>query len=320
MNTPPRKLLDQVRDAIRVKHYSDRTEKTYVDWIKRYILFHNKRHPVEMGEVEVQAFIRHLAVDRKVSASTQNQALSAVIFLYRHVLKKGLALPLKTVSAERRKRLPSVLTKEEAMLVIVKMQGTPQLMAKLLYGTGPRLMECLRLRIKDVDFANHIIIVRDGKGEKDRSTIMPDTITGDLKAHILKTKTIHDKDLREGYGEAPLPYALSRKYPNASREWAWQFIFPASQRSTDPISGKIMRYHIHESVLQRAVKDAAQTTSLAKHISPHIFRHSFATHLLQNGYDIRTVQELLGHKDVKTTMIYTHVLQRGGLAVRSPLD
>lgn len=319
--TPPKgkKLLDQVRDAIRTKHYSYRTEQTYVEWIKRYILFHNKRHPAEMGAQEIQAFITHLAVERQVAASTQKQALSAVLFLYRHVLEKPLEVP-DAIRPEPAAHLPTVLTHEEAMAVISKMSGTTQLMAKLLYGSGLRLMECLRLRVKDVDFGNHQLVVRDGKGEKDRVTVLPDSLVPALKTHLDDVRAIHQKDLQEGFGEVSLPYALARKYPNAPKEWAWQYVFPASQRSKDPLSGKIKRHHLDESVLQKAVRHAAQLAALSKPVSPHTFRHSFATQLLQAGYDIRTIQELLGHKDVKTTMIYTHVLQRGGLAVKSPLD
>ena len=317
---PGKKLLDQLRDAIRAKHYSLRTEQTYVDWCKRYILFHKKRHPAEMGIPEIQAFIIYLATERNVAASTQNQALSAILFLYRNVLQRELDFPTDIIRAKRPERLPTVLTKAEAMSVIARMNGVTRLMVQLLFGSGLRLMECLRLRIKDVDFASHQIIVRDTKSEKDRSVPLPDSILFDLRMQIQRVKVIHERDLREGYGEVHLPYALERKYPNANREPAWQYVFPAGQRSIDPQTGKVMRHHLHESVLQRAIKQAVRLAKLDKPVSPHTFRHSFATHLLQHGYDIRTVQELLGHKDVKTTMIYTHVLQRGGLAVKSPLD
>jgi integron integrase len=319
MDDPPKKLLDQVREAVRTKHYSSRTEQTYVEWIKRFILFHKKRHPVEMGAPEVQAFISFMAVERQVAASTQKQALSAILFLYRNVLNHPVEVP-DILRPEASVHLPTVLAHPEAMQVIEKMSGTSQLMAKLLYGAGLRLMECLRLRVKDVDFGNHQIVVRDGKGEKDRVTILPDSVIPALQTHLTDVKAIHQKDLGEGYGEVSLPYTLDRKYPNAAKEWSWQYIFPASQRSRDPLSGKTKRHHLDESVLQKAVRQAAALAGIAKPVSPHTFRHSFATHLLQNGYDIRTVQELLGHKDVKTTMIYTHVLQRGGLAVKSPLD
>ncbi|MBI5842603.1 MAG: integron integrase [Chloroflexi bacterium] len=315
-----KKLLDQLRDAIRAKHYSYRTEQTYLDWCKRYILYHNKRHPAEMGVPEIQAFITHLATERNVAASTQNQALSAVLFLYRNVLLKDIKFPTDVIRAKKPDRLPSVLSKAEALSIIQNMSGIPKLMTQLLFGSGLRLMECLRLRIKDIDFANRQIIVRDGKGESDRSVPLPQSITPALKEHVQNVKRIHQTDLKEGYGEIRLPYALERKYPNANREPAWQYAFPASQRSRDPQTGKTMRHHLDESVLQRAVKRATRAAKIDKPVSPHIFRHSFATHLLQNGYDIRTVQELLGHKDVKTTMIYTHVLQLGALAVKSPLD
>ncbi len=320
--SPPkgRKLLDQLSDAIRAKHYSYRTEQTYVEWCRRYILYHNKRHPAEMGLPEIQAYITHLATEGNVAASTQNQALSAILFLYRHVLLQKIEFPTDLIRAKKPDRLPTVLSKAEALAVIQKMNGVPKLMTQLLFGSGLRLMECLRLRIKDIDFANHQIIVRDGKGENDRSVPLPESITPALKAHIQQVKTIHQRDLQEGYGEVPLPYALERKYPNANREPGWQYVFPASQRSVDPQTRKTMRHHLDESVLQRAIKQASRLAKIDKPVSPHTFRHSFATHLLQAGYDIRTVQELLGHKDVKTTMIYTHVLQRGGLAVKSPLD
>lgn len=324
METNPKpkekKLLDQVSDAIRAKHYSLRTEKTYIDWIRRFILHHNKKHPREMGVPEVQDFIIHLATKNNISASTQNQALSAVTFLYRHVLQKELQFPTDTIRPSRSKPLPVVLTAEEARAIINNMTGTPKLMAKILYGSGLRLMECLRLRVKDIDFGNRQIIVREGKGEKDRFTILPDSITEDLQYHLLIAKAIHEKDLKEGFGETSLSYALAEKYKSASKEWMWQYVFPASGRSVDPISKKEKRHHLDPGVLQKAIKKAAEQTKINKPVSPHTFRHSFATHLLQNGYDIRTVQELLGHKDVKTTMIYTHVLQRGGLAVKSPLD
>ena len=320
MEKPPRKLLDQVSDAIRVKHYSLRTEKTYVDWIRRYILFHKKRHPKDMGAEEIQAFITYLATERTLSASSQNQALSAVMFLYRHVLQKEIDIPADTIHAEKSKTLPVVLTHQEALAVIGEMSGVPQIMAKILYGSGLRLMECLRLRVKDIDFGNHQIIVRDGKGEDDRSTILPESLIPTLHDHLKNVKLIHQKDIKDGFGEVYLPYALARKYPNASKEWNWQYVFPALSRSIDPASKKTMRHHADPSVLQKAIRQAAKAAEIQKNVSPHAFRHSFATHLLQNGYDIRTVQELLGHKDVKTTMIYTHVLQRGGLAVKSPLD
>ena len=316
----PKKLLDQVRDAIRRKHYSIRTEEAYVSWIKRFILFHNKRHPREMGAPEIEAFLTHLAVERRVAASTQNQALSAILFLYREVLGIDLDLPLRAVRAKRPKRLPTVLTHEEALRVIAGLSGVHQLMAKLLYGSGLRLMECVRLRVKDLDFDQHVITVRDGKGAKDRVTVLPDSLVQPLQEHLQRVRLIHQQDLRAGYGSVYLPYALDRKYPNASKEWIWQYVFPSDRLSTDPRSGITRRHHIDPSTLQKAVRKAAKLAGINKHVTCHTFRHSFATRLLEAGYDIRTVQELLGHKDVKTTMIYTHVLNKGGVAVRSPLD
>ncbi|MBI5838724.1 MAG: integron integrase [Chloroflexi bacterium] len=325
-NAPPsqpqqgKKLMEQVSDALRAKHYSYRTEQTYTDWIKRYILFHHKRHPKDMGETEIRAFIAHLTSERKVATSTSNQALSAILFLYRTVLQIEMTLPPDLSNASRPKRLPTVLTHAEAIKIISRMRGMPRLMAKIMYGSGLRVMECMRLRVKDIDFDNHQIIVRGGKGDNDRLTILPDSIIPEIKQMLLDGKALHQKDIAEGYGETILPNALDAKYTAASKEWAWQFIFPASQRSVDPLTGVIRRHHLDETVPQKAIREAAKLAGIDKPVTPHTFRHSFATHLLQNGYDIRTVQELLGHKDVKTTMIYTHVLQRGGLAVKSPLD
>ena len=315
-----KKLLEQVSDIIRAKHYSHRTEQTYIEWIRQYIIFHKKRHPNEMGHEEIQAFISHLATVRTLSASSQNQALSAIIFLYRHVLKKEIDFPSDITRAQKSKTLPLVLTQQEAMSVINHMSGITQLMAKILYGSGLRLMECLRLRVKDIDFGNHTIIVRDGKGEDDRPTILPTSLIPALQTQIKTVGLIHQQDLKNGYGKVYLPYALARKYPNAPKEEIWQYLFPSPSLSTDPVSKKTMRHHIDPTILQKAVRRAVQLAKISKPASPHTFRHSFATHLLQNGYDIRTIQELLGHKDVKTTMIYTHVLQLGGLAVKSPLD
>ncbi len=320
MSKRPKKLLDRVREAIRLKHYSIRTEEAYVYWIKRYIFFHNKRHPREMGAPEIEAFLTHLAVKENVAASTQNQALSALLFLYREVLHQDLDFPIDAVRAKRPKRLPTVLTREEVRKVLGQLSGTHRLMAQLLYGSGLRLMECVRLRVKDVDFAQHLIVVRDGKGEKDRVTMLPESLVESLQVHLQSVRLLHEEDLARGYGAVYLPYALERKYPNAGREWIWQYVFPASKLSKDPRSGEVRRHHIHESSLQKAVRKAAQLAGLPKRVTCHTFRHSFATHLLEAGYDIRTVQELLGHKDVRTTMIYTHVLNRGRLAVRSPLD
>ena len=315
-----KKLLDQMREALQTQHYSYRTEQTYIDWCRRFIIFHNKRHPRDMGTPEVEAFITHLATRRKVAASTQNQALSALLFLYREVLRQPLET-VKAVRARKLKRLPTVLTKSEAMRVINTMTGIHQLMAKLLYGSGLRVAECARLRIKDIDFEGHCLIIRDGKGEKDRLTMLPESVFAPLQEHLARVKQIHEKDLQGGFGAVYLPYALENKYPNANREWAWQYVFPAKSITLDPRSDVRRRHHLDESGLQKAVRAAAQLAGITnKPVSCHTFRHSFATHLLQNGYDIRTVQELLGHKDVKTTMIYTHVLQRGAGAVRSPLD
>jgi integron integrase len=303
-----------------LRDYSYRTEQTYIDWIKRYILFHGKRHPKDMGDQEIQAFITHLAVHKNVAASTQNQALSALLFLYRHVLNKPVDLPAGIIRPEKSKTLPVVLTQQEALAVIARMNGLPQLMAKILYGSGLRLMECIRLRVKDIDFGNRQIVVRDGKGEDDRLTILPETLLLPLQRQVQAVQRLHQTDLEDGLGEVHLPYALARKYPNASRETNWQYLFPSPGFSVDPDTKKTMRHHVDPSLLQKAVRVAARLAGIQKTVSPHTFRHSFATHLLQSGYDIRTIQELLGHKDVKTTMIYTHVLQRGGLAVKSPLD
>lgn len=315
----PKKLLDQLRETLQTQHYSLRTEHAYADWAKRFILFHHKRHPREMGNAEVEAFLTHLAIDRKVAASTQNQALSALLFLYQHVLHQEIG-SVDAVRARKPKRLPTVLTKAEALRVINAMAGVSQLMAKLLYGSGLRALECGRLRVKDVDFAQHVLLVREGKGEKDRVTMMPENIVAPLQEHLARVKQVHMQDLADGYGAVYLPYALERKYPHANREWSWQYVFPAKSRSVDPRTGVQRRHHLDESSLQKAVRAAVRLAGIDKPVTCHTFRHSFATHLLEAGYDIRTVQELLGHKDVKTTMIYTHVLSRGAKAVRSPLD
>ena len=320
-STKGKKLLDRYREALRNRHYSYRTEQTYVSWVRQFILFHGKRHPVEMGETEINAFVTYLVNKKNVAASTQNQAISAILFLYRHVLEIELdEKALVPIRPTKPKRIPTVLSKAEARRVIEQMSGVYRLMTELLYGSGLRLMEVLRLRVKDLDFDNRQIIVRDGKGENDRVTIFPESVLEPLRLQLKQVEAQHAIDLRDGFGTVHLPYALERKYPNANREFAWQFVFPATELSIDPDSGRRQRHHINKSSLQKAVKAAARRARINKHVTPHIFRHSFATHLLQNGYDIRTVQELLGHKDVKTTMIYTHVLQRGGLAVRSPLD
>jgi len=316
---PPR-LLEQVVDRLRVKHYSMRTEKSYVDWIKRFIWFHGKRHPKEMGAPEVEAFLSHLAVDRSVSASTQNQAKSALLFLYREVLQIELPWLDKVTQAKTPKRLPVVMTREEVQAVLARMEGTIWLIASLLYGSGMRIMECLRLRVKDVDFARREILVREGKGFKDRVTMLPASLVQPLKQHLAKVKVLHDEDLANGYGEVFMPMALEKKYPDAGRSWAWQYVFPARNLSADPRSGAVRRHHADEKAIQRAMKRAVMASGITKLATPHTFRHSFATHLLEGGYDIRTVQELLGHSDVSTTMIYTHVLNKGGKGVQSPLD
>ncbi|MBA2737495.1 MAG: integron integrase [Pyrinomonadaceae bacterium] len=313
-------FLKSVRDLIRVKHLSLRTEEAYLGWIRRFILFHDKRHPQEMGAAEVQAFLTHLAVEGNVAAATQNQAFAALLFLYREVLQKSLGTIENVVRAKLPKRLPNVLTKDEVIRLLAFLRGEEWLVANLLYGAGLRLTEALRLRVKDLDFGYKQIVVRDGKGAKDRVSVLPEKLVAPLQEHLVRVRLLHAEDLRLGFGEVYLPFALERKYPNANREWIWQYIFPAAKRSIDPRSGKERRHHLSESVIQRAVKIAVSQTNVAKKASPHSLRHSFATHLLENGYDIRTLQELLGHKDVRTTQIYTHVINRGGLGVRSPLD
>lgn len=320
MQPPPKKLLDQVREMIRLKHYSRRTEKSYVSWIRRFILFHDKRHPQDMGNREIEAFLTDLAVKQKVAASTQNQAFNALLFLYRIVLKKELEGQINAIRARRPRRLPTVLSRQEARQVIEAMSGTQQLVVKLLYGCGLRLLECLRLRVKDVDFERNEITIRDGKGMKDRVTVLPVATKPALREHLQRVKLLHEADLARGRGGVCLPFALSRKYPNANREWGWQYVFPATGHYRDMETGEWRRHHLHETCVQRALKRAVRLTLISKPVHCHTFRHSFATHLLEGGYDIRTVQELLGHEDVSTTMIYTHVLNRGGLAVRSPLD
>jgi integron integrase len=316
----PKKLLEEVRDLMRLRHYSLRTERCYCDWIVRFIRYHGKRHPREMAEAEVTQFLTHLAREGHVAASTQNQALSALLFLYKEVLKEEIGWLDGVERASRPKRLPVVLTPEEAREVLSRLHGMPRLMAALLYGSGLRLMECVRLRVKDVDFAYARITVRDGKGAKDRVTMLPVNLCAGLERHLQKVKAQHEEDLEVGLGRVYLPEALARKYPNASGEWAWQWFFPSSRVSIDPRGGERRRHHVDENVLQVAVKHAVRAAGIAKPASCHTLRHCFATHLLENGYDIRTVQELLGHKDVSTTMIYTHVLNKPGLGVRSPLD
>ena len=316
----PPKLLDQVRNKLRVKHYSIRTEDTYLHWIKRYIYFHGKRHPKELGARDIEAFLTDLAVAGKVAAATQNLAKSAILFLYREVLEIELPWLENVTQAKAPKRLPVVLTVSEVQAVLSRLSGTHGLIASLLYGGGMRLMEAVRLRVKDVEFARREIVIREGKGFKDRVTMLPEAVIAPLKAHLIKVKILHDEDLAQGVGEVYLPFALDKKYPNDGRNWGWQYVFPSKNLSVDPRSGKTRRHHVDEKGVQRAVKQAVRDAELTKPATPHTLRHSFATHLLQAGYDIRTVQELLGHSDVSTTMIYTHVLNKGGRGVVSPLD
>jgi integron integrase len=315
----PLRLMDQVRQVARLKHFSLSTEKSYLYYIHDFILFHNKQHPKEMGVVEIRAYLAHLAIAKNVAASTQNVALSALLFLYKHVLFIDLPYIDNIERARRPARLPVVFTQDEVNLILARMGGVHRLMASLLYGSGLRLTECLSLRVKDIDFGYCHINVRDGKGFKDRQTMLPISIVEALQSQLQRAKKLHQQDLSDGFGEVFLPNALEKKYSNLNREW-WQYLFPAVSLSVDPRSGIMRRHHVLERPLQRAVKIAIKLAEITKHGSCHTFRHSFATHLLQNGYDIRTVQELLGHKDVKTTMIYTHVLNRGGRGVRSPLD
>ena len=316
---PPR-LLDQLRQAIRLRHYSRRTEEAYRGWIRRLIGFHGRRHPAEMGEREVTAFLSSLAVERRVSASTQNQALSAILFLYAHVLGKELDWLEDVVRAQAPPRLPVVLTRAEVRAVLNRLDGPSRLAATLLYGAGLRLLECLQLRVKDLDFGRNEIVVRSGKGGRDRLTMLPGSAKEGLLRHLETVQIQHRDDLRRGAGWVELPDAFGRKYPNARRDWVWQWVFPATRHYVDAATGEHRRHHLHESVLQRAVKIAVLKAAIAKPATCHSFRHSFATHLLEDGHDIRTVQELLGHKDVSTTMIYTHVLNRGGRGVLSPAD
>ena len=314
------RLLDQVREALRVHHYSFRTEEAYVQWVKRYVLFHNKRHPSELGERDVSAYLTHLASVKNVAASTQNQALSAILFLYKKVLNQELEWLDDVVRAKRPARLPVVLSREQVVQLLDLMTGDNALLARLLYGTGMRIMEAVRLRVQDVDFERKEIVVRSGKGNKDRVTMLPLSLVPQLRRQLEKAKTIHEADKAEGFGCVYLPFALERKYPNAASEFRWQYVFPSGQRSMDPRSGVVRRHHVNERNVTRAVTAAARKAGIQKHVTSHTLRHCFATHLLESGYDIRTVQELLGHKDVKTTMIYTHVLNKGGRGVLSPLD
>lgn len=313
-------FLNQVRQAVRTRHYSIRTEQAYVHWVKRFILFHNKRHPRGLGEADVGKFLTHLAVERRISPNTQNQALNALVFLYRYVMERPLGDIQGVVRAKRPERLPVVLSRDEVRSLFRHLDGPHWLPACLLYGAGLRLMECLRLRVKDLDFDHRAITVRSGKGGKDRVVTLPEPCIEPLQRQLEQVRSLHEKDLRDGYGAVWLPYALARKYPDAARSWGWQYVFPASRRSVDPRSGVIRRHHLDDSCLQRAVKRAVRKAGITKPASCHTLRHSFATHLLERGMDIRTVQEQLGHKDIRTTQIYTHVLQRGGNAVISPLS
>ncbi len=315
----PPKLLDRVREAVRVRHYSRRTEQAYVPWIRRFIVFHGKRHPRELGEEHVTAFVSSLA-NRGVSASTQNQALSAVLFLFEVVLGQRLGWMNNIVRAQRPVRLPVVLSRDEVASLLSQLHGPVWLMASLMYGAGLRLLECAELRVKDLNFDRGELTVRDGKGGKDRVTMLPAALKGPLLDHLGRVKAQHDTDKAAGHGSVALPGLLRAKYPNAPREWAWQWVFPATRFYVDQATGERRRHHLHESVLQRAVKDAARAAGISRPATCHSLRHSFATHLLEAGYDIRTIQELLGHRDVSTTMIYTHVLNQGGRGVRSPLD
>ncbi len=314
------KLLDQIREVIRRKHYSIRTEKAYVDWAKRFIYFHNKCHPKDMGKTEITQFLNYLAVGRKVTASTQNQALSAIVFLYREVLDQDFGWLENLEYAKRPEKLPVVFNKNEVKAVLSSLEGINWIIANVLYGSGLRITECTRLRILDIDFDYKQIIVRDGKGQKDRGTMLPEILIEALRKQMEKVELLHKIDVNEGYGAVYLPFALERKYPNASKEFRWQYLFPAAKRSVDPRSGIIRRHHIGQSQIQRAVRSTVRNLKIKKNGTFHTFRHSFATSLLEAGYDIRTVQELLGHKDVSTTMIYTHVMKKGGKGVQSPAD
>ncbi len=316
---PEPKLLDKVRTEIRLKHYSVKTEKAYTNWIRRFVLFHNKRHPKDMGAEEIKSFVDNLVTNHHVSSATQNQALQGILFLYKNILNKDVGWIENIKRSLRVKHLPVVLSKKEVAKVFHNLEGTNKIIVSLLYGSGLRLSEALKLRIKDIDFDYKQILLRDGKGEKDRHTILPDSVIPELKKHLNGVYLKHKEELKIGKGETILPYALKKKYPNAGKEFGWQYAFPADKFIKDKDSGLVLRWHIHESTIQRAVKEAVKKAGIIKTASPHTFRHSFATHLLENGYDIRTIQELLGHNSIKTTMIYTHVLNRG-LGVKSPLD
>jgi integron integrase len=316
----PRSLVDETRRVIRLRHYSIRTEEAYVHWIRRFIRFSGGRHPREMGQPEIAAFLSHLAVDRNVAAATQNQALNAIAFLYKRVLNRELGDLGPVVRAKKARKLPVVLTRTEVMELLSRLDGTPRLASGLMYGAGLRLMEAVRLRAKDLDLERCELVVRNGKGGRDRITVLPARLVSPLRGQLACARTLHLADLAEGMGSVFMPGALARKFRGADREWSWQYVFPAAARSRDPRSGAIRRHHFGESTVQRAVKRAVRETGIVKSASCHSLRHSFATHLLESGYDIRTVQQLLGHRSVTTTMVYTHVLNRGGLAVQSPLD
>jgi integron integrase len=316
----PGRLLDQVREVMRYHHYAIRTEKTYIKWILDYIRFNDVRHPREMGKTEIESFLTHLAINKNVAPSTQNQALNAILFLYKHVLDMPLNDYIDAARSTKQKRLPTVLSQSEITQFFKHISGTNELMAKLLYGSGLRLMECIRLRVKDIDFENHQIIVRDGKGGKDRATILPKSIQEDLRFHIKKVRKLFEQDLDEGRGDVYLPHALAKKYQRSAKSWIWQWVFPAKSCSKDPRTEKIRRHHVHETGLQKAVANAAKKAGINKRVSPHTLRHSFATHMLEAGKDIRRVQELLGHSDVRTTIIYTHVMSINFETLGSPLD
>jgi integron integrase len=316
------KILDEVRQYLRLHHYSIHTERSYVDWIVRFIRFHRMRSREDLlpGESKIESFLTHLAVEGNVATATQNQAMNALVFLYKRVLRQAMEAPISAVRADKKAHVPVVMTREEVASVISLLVGTPQLVVKLLYGSGLRIMEAVRLRVQDIDFQMKQLTVRAGKGGKDRVTTFPGSVTPLLQTHLSRTKTLHQQDLARGAGEVFLPHALARKYPQAGKDWGWQYVFPARDLSTDPRGGAIRRHHVDPSVINKAIKAAVRRVGLTKHISAHTFRHSFATHLLQRGTDIRTIQALLGHSDVATTMIYTHILQQGGHGVPSPLD
>lgn len=314
------KLMDLMHLALRSRHYSPRTEQAYGRWVKRFIYFHEKRHPAQMAEPEINAYLTHLAVHEHVSASTQTQALSALLFLYRHVIGREVGDLGDLVRARKPERIPVVMTRDEVRAVLGQLDKDVLLAASLMYGCGLRLMECLRLRVQDIDFRRNEILVRDGKGGKDRVTMLPESLKDPLRRHLRRARAVHGRDLDEGWGRVALPGALDRKYPAASQDWRWQWVFPQERRWKDFRTGAEGRHHLHQTIVQRAVKDAVRRARVTKHVGCHTFRHSFATHLLESGYDIRTIQELLGHKSIRTTMIYTHVLNKGGHGVRSPLD